>query len=273
MKKIFYAFVILFMSISFWQCSSTKDLASIWNDKKITIDGNQEDWQNKLNYNTDENIAYGFCNDDENLYLCITTGERARMFQIIRSGFTIWFETIGTDGKTIGIKYPIGESAFNRDESMNINRDEMEKLKMEEIINKFQLTENEFSVLNKEKFPLTAFNLQNKAGIEIKLGYHLQQFVYEMKIPLKGLSPKEYCVNANPGDVIKVGFQTEEFNRERLGNKNMGDGMGQGMAGGRRGGKSMGGGGNRKGNFPQQLKQLDFQVKLTLVSSTGVIQK
>jgi hypothetical protein len=272
MKKIFYAIVFLFMTMNFFGCSSTKEVTSIWNDNKINIDGNQEDWQNKLNYNTDENIAYGFCNDDENLYLCLTTGNRARMFQIIRAGFTIWFEPISTDGKTIGIKYPIGETEFNRDESMNINRDEMEKLNMENIIARFQLEENEFSVLNKEKFPLTAFTLQNKAGIEIKLGYHLQQFVYEMKIPLKGLSQKEYRVNAKPGDIIKVGFQTEEFNRERIGNRrmNMDDGEGKGMSGSRSGRRPVGGGGDRKANFPQQLKPLDFWVKLSLVNSTAV---
>lgn len=276
MKKLFIPVVTLCMVTFFAGCSSMKELTSKWSDNKIVIDGSQEDWQNKLNYNTDEGIAYGFCNDSENLYVCLTTGNRGRMFQLMRAGFIVWFEPVNNGGKMIGIEYPVGETIFTSDEEKNMAMEPDKETKMKDftegMITRLQLEQNEFIILNKEKFPLTAFPLQNKAGIEIKLGYHLQQFVYELKIPLKGLNTEEYGVYTLPGDIVKVGLQTEEFDRSKLSNRNPmseGDRTGEGGFSGSGGRRGMGGGGRRgSGGAPmQQVKQLDFWVKLNLVKS------
>jgi hypothetical protein len=272
MKKALFAVIVLLAVLYVYGCGSTKEITSHWNGDNIKVDGNQEDWQNKLNYNSDEGIAYGFSNDGSNLYVCFTTGNRARIFQMIRAGFVIWFEPVNNGGKTIGIEYPVGLNEINSDEPENMERNPEDQNRMEnritEMINNLQLQQNEFIILNKEKFPLTAYPFQNKVGIDIKIGYHLGQLVYEMKIPLKGLNENEYGVYSSPGDILKVGFQTVELDRSSLGNMRSGmdgDRSGEGGFGGRGG---MGGGRRMgRGNFSQQVKQLDYWVKLNLLKN------
>jgi hypothetical protein len=274
MKKTLYAVIVVITALYIYGCGSTKELTSHWSGDKIKVDGNQEDWEKKLNYDSDEGIAYGFCNDDSNLYVCLTTGNRQRIFQIIRAGFIVWFEPVNTDGKMICIKYPVGVTEFSEGQPENEERNPDDQNRMEnritEMINNLQVQQNEFLIMNKEKFPLTAYPFQNKVGIDIKVGYHLGQFVYEMKIPLKGMNENEYGVYANPGDIVKVGFQTEEFERSNFGDR--GSGMGgerpEGGFGGFGGRGGMGGGrGMDRGNAPQQLKQLDYWVKLNLLKN------
>lgn len=275
MKKALYAVIVILTALYSYGCGSTKELTSHWSGDKIKVDGDQEDWQNKLNYDSDAGIAYGFCNDDNNLYVCFTTGNRARIFQIIRAGFILWFEPVSNNGKMIGIKYPVGVNEINSEEPENMETNPDDQNRMEnriaDMINNLQLQQNEFIFLNKEKFPLTAYPFQNKVGIDIKVGYHLGQFVYEMKIPLKGLNENEYGVYANPGDIVKVGFQTEEFDRSNL--RNMRSGMsGERPEGGFSGRGGMGGGRRMgRGSFPQQLKQLDYWVKLNLLKNSNEV--
>jgi hypothetical protein len=280
MKKALFAVIALLTALYIYGCGSAKEVTSHWSGDKIKVDGNQEDWQNKLNYNSDEGIAYGFCNDGSNLYVCFTTGNRARIFQMIRAGFIIWFEPVNNGGKVIGIEYPVGVNEINSDEPENMERNPEDQNRMEnritEMINNLQLQQNEFIILNKEKFPLTAYSFQNKVGIDIKVGYHLGQLVYEMKIPLKGLNEDEYGVYSSPGDALKVGFQTVELDRSSFGNMRSGmggEGRGEGGFGGR--GGMDGGRRTGRGNFSQQVKQLDYWVKLNLLKNADetVIRK
>lgn len=277
MKKTLYAVIALLTALYIYGCGSTKEVTSHWSGDKIKVDGNQEDWQNKLNYNSDEGIAYGFSNDGSNLYVCFTTGNRSRIFQMIRAGFIIWFEPVNNGGKMIGIEYPVGMNEINSGESEEMERNPEDQNRMEnriaDMINNLQLQQNEFIILNKEKFPLTAYPFQNKIGIDIKVGYHLRQLVYEMKIPLKGLNENEYGVYSSPGDVVKVGFQTVELTRSNLGNIRSsmgGEEPGEGGFGGRGG---MGGGRRMgRGNFSQQVKQLDYWVKLNLLKNANEVE-
>jgi len=105
--------------------------------------------------------------------------------------------------------------------------------------------------------------------LEIKLGFHNEEFVYEMRIALKDFCKGEYCVDANAGDQIEITLKTEKSEMNRGGKRGMGPGGGMG---GQRSGS------NRKPpeggmeNF-KPLDPLDYNIKLNLVRSITSITK
>jgi hypothetical protein len=247
---------------SIWGCASGKEFTSSYKKDEIQVDGNQLDWQDKLVADEGESIAVGFRNDEQNLYICLTTKNRVRMMQILRNGFTVWIKSPTNSKKTIGIKYPI--AANNPDAGtqrqmqggwMNENPDKL----LKEALAK----QTEILIVNKDLFPLTALPLINKEGLEIKLGFHNDELVYEMKIELKDFCKGEYCADVNAGEQIEITLQTEKNNDMNRGSKR-GMGPGGGMGGQR-------GGGNRKPpedrieNF-KPLDPLNYDITLKLAA-------
>ena len=111
--------LILLMIFSFSACSSEKFVSS-WNEEKIVVDGNQSDWKNKLHYIEDERVAVGVFNDNENLYLCLTTDDRGKIMQLLNLGMTLWLEPDNDNVRTRGIKYPLRSEDFDMESMRNL---------------------------------------------------------------------------------------------------------------------------------------------------------
>ena len=104
MKKILSRFFISLFFFLFAGCSGTRDVQSLSNENQIKIDGLYSDWDN-LTYIKGENIAFGFRNDSDNLYLCMVTNDRNKIMKILRGGLDIWLDP-GDSGNRFGIRYP-----------------------------------------------------------------------------------------------------------------------------------------------------------------------
>ncbi|MEJ2615862.1 MAG: hypothetical protein P8Z35_12965 [Ignavibacteriaceae bacterium] len=257
---------VIFSLILLNGCSGEQELLSNWTDQQIKIDGKTSDWKNNLEYLKDENVAMGFKNDNKFIYICLTTNDFTKVFPMLRGGFIIWFEP--EDGsKTIGIKFPIHNNS-NSNQVPNSSEEVYNRRNPGEFINRMLERQNELQILNEDKQLLTDMPIKNKEGIEAKLGYHSDRFVYELKIPLSD-SKYAYKLSVIPGGKLNIKFETEVpdrkiFNRERESGMRMsaGEEGERPELGGERSGRErrFGMRNNSRGSF----EPLNFSVEVTL---------
>ncbi|MFH0733868.1 MAG: hypothetical protein V1773_04780 [bacterium] len=273
-KKVKFISVIIAVSIFLISCSSATKITSSFSQNSINVDGNQSDWQGQLKPISGEGLAVGFKNDNEKLYICLITTDRAKIMKILHQGLTVWIEPDGSD-RSIGIKYPIKPNVFDLKKSNMMDKKENGIENIEEMTNKLLETQTEYSIVNQDNYPLYSYQINTQDNLKIKAGYQNYQFVYELGIKLNDDKLINLLEN-NADNLLKVGFVTEKFEMpERPDNMGGGDGMeppsGGGMeppSGGGMGG--MGGGrppmGGMQGGMQDSMKQLDywFDVKLTL---------
>ena len=265
MKRIVYAYWLIFTIFSIG-CSSPS-LVSSWKTDEIIIDGSREEWGDNIHYLEEEKVAISFKNDNDFLYLCLATSERSKILRIMEAGLTVWFDPQNSDGKTVGIQYPIKQQRdpFNdRQFRKSQNESNMEG-NFEKMFNGFKETQNEVLIVNEKKFPLFATPINNKEGVEASLGFEIQQYVYELKIPLANNNMSKFYVDALPKENVIVGFESGEFKRSE-GEGRMRENPNMGMSGGRRGGIR---GGDQKRNRDMQgvMEPINFSVDVKLSSN------
>jgi hypothetical protein len=246
-------------------CSSSTQLTSTWQNQDIKIDGNASDWKMDLQSIKDQNITVGFKNDSHFLYLCLITNDMSKISQLMRSGLIVWFEPANSSYKTYGLKYPLTQEfndqpptgQMNKDKSTrensqrgNAQKDNMPKNNpsgenLGKMIETFFQKQLEMEILNEEKFPLTTITIQNKEGVEAKFGEYKGMLAYELRVPLAVEGDYSFKAGAVPGDKIKIRFETETADNNKMrGGESMPQGSGQGPGGG---GQAPGGGGQGPG--------------------------
>lgn len=202
--------VITFLIIT--GCSGLKEIESNIPIEQISIDGIQNEWEGKLNFDTKSKVAAGFMNDGGNLYICLTTGDRSNIMKILRLGLTVWLEP--SNGKKIGIKYPQpgteppGIEPFLQEMPGNIEENPDERF--HKMISKF----NELSIVNEDDYPLYLLRSDDEQNIKAKIGLTQGRMVYEIKIPLSSNRSAKYFVEASPPETILVGIETNQFKIE-----------------------------------------------------------
>lgn len=254
--SVFFFLIFLLLSA----CSSTGQLTSGWDSNSVTIDGNSTEWLSELKQDNENGIAYGFKNDNDFLYMCIVFIEPSKLM-MMRPGAIVWLEG-EEDSKTFGIRYPLPKLEAEGVEQ-NFGREIFNRENIKDRIQQFFLKQTEVSIVNKEKYPLGQFPItSNKEGIQAKVGYSNDRFVYELRVPLKNAESYLYRADVNPGEIITVKFETEEFELKETQN---------------RGGMMPPGGGGGNGRRPTQgkgmemrrerlnMEPLNFSVKVQLV--------
>jgi hypothetical protein len=246
-------------------CAAGSKMNSLWQNNEIKVDGDASEWSKSIQQIPDKKISLGFRNDDKFLYVCLTFTDRSKIMMITRAGLIVWFEPESGDKNKFGIRYPMMITPSTPMQTPEMNRVGGHDANLDNIINKMLEQQNEFQIINKDKFPLTALPIVNNEGIEVKLGYRSNQFVYELKVPLATNTNFSYAVDALPGEKIKVKFETEEFSFEGMHGAGGGGGMPPG--GGRHGGAAgrPGGGGMRPGMGGANMSEpLNYTVEINL---------
>lgn len=266
-KKIFFVLPVIVSSIFLINgCAAGLKMNSLWQNSEIKIDGDASEWSKSIQQIPDKKISLGFRNDDKFLYACLASEDRLKIMMITRAGLIVWFEPESGDKNKFGIRYPMVIATSNPTPIPEMNRPGGQGItSLDNIINKMLDQQNEFQIINKDKFPLTALPIVNNEGIEVKLGYRSNQFVYELKVPLATNTNFSYAVDALPGEKIKVKFETEEFSFEGMHGAGGGGGMPSG--GGRQGGAAgrPGGGGMRPGMGGANMSEpLNYTVEINL---------
>ena len=110
------AMVSVILISNFLLAGCTKlELTSQWRDGLVAIDGENREWTGATTYLEDNNAAIGLLNDEEYLYVSLLTMDRMLQNQIMRAGFTLWFDPNGGKDKTFGIRFPLGMNSGEMD--------------------------------------------------------------------------------------------------------------------------------------------------------------
>jgi hypothetical protein len=278
MKNIFisvpgYLLGTLFLLFSFSGCSSMPEIVSTPNHNDITIDGNQKDWGTSFIPVKNDNVAVAFRNDGENLYVCLITSDNQKIVKILSMGLTVWLYP--SDSKdAIGVQFPVKKTM----EEMHVARQD-NNTNPDDVNGRIQhllSIQNELIIVDDNNIGIYSSSPDADKGFKAKIGYSMNQLVYELKVPLKGNKDfSQVVLNAKPTDKIGVTFESGKIQNIKGDDQQRGESGEGGGGGGRRGGGGMGGshgsgmgrGGNRSsGNSPGKdfspLKY-EFKVKLT----------
>jgi uncharacterized membrane protein YgcG len=272
-KKSFFILPLILSGIFLINgCAASSNMNSLWQNNEIKIDGDASEWSRSIQQIPDKKISIGFRNDDKFLYVCLASEDRSKIMMITRAGLIVWFEPESGDKNKFGIKYPIAVTQSTPLKAPEMNREGKTGENIDNILNKWLEEQNEFQIINKDKFPLTALPFVNDEGIEAKLGYRSNQFVYELKVPLATNEQFSFAVDAMPGEKVTVKFETEEFITEGMrDNRSSGGGMmspGSGSGNRSGGGKGGGGGGMRPGmGGGNMFEPLNYTVEVKLEAS------
>lgn len=247
MGYVKYAALVALTGLFFFGCSGASKVESSLNNSTIKIDGSQSDWTGSLQTVKDDNVAYGFKNDGQNLYLCLVTSDAQKALRILTMGLTVWLDP-GSSKDEIGVKFPLrpergemGDFRMQRPDSGSF-RDRAKRI--ENLISRQQ----ELTVTNKDDLPLYTSELATAKDFQAAVSYNNDQFVYELKVPLEGNSNAQTVLKAKPGDDVKVKIETGKMDmQQRGGGMRMGSGGGEGGERPRGGGGNWGGGGGRRG--------------------------
>lgn len=261
-SKTVFLLIISSLLTFYIGCSSTTELTSTTTENNIVINGDASDWGANLKYLSDEKVAVGVSNDNNYFYLCLTTNDMSKVMPMFAKGFIVWLENENNDENTIGIRYPLN-NIVNESRIM-MNPEEFREKGRGMMISKMISDQNEIRILNKDNFPVTVISTSDSSGLTARLGYINDQFVYELRVPLKVDEQNKYGINARPGEKLLMRFETEQPERGKFGGRDGEGGMRppEGM-GGFNGGNDEGGmrpeGGGRRSFEP-----IDFSAEVLL---------
>lgn len=265
---------------------------SNWRTRQITIDGGDGDWQGAVTYVAKGSTVVGLLNDEQFLYLRLASADRATQVQVMRLGFTVWFDARGGGQQSFGIRFPQGMGGRGRpfaegEGEQEPGRQQWAAREPGEVPPAVALGQPEVIGPGKgERHRLTDPDSQ---GIDLEVVQAEGRLVYELKIPLARDEAHPYGLGVRPGQQFSIGFETNTPDREAMrarrggggrrpggmGGGGMGpEGLGPGGMeppgmgmGGSRGGRGMGGGRPAAGgDLPQPLK---LWVKVRLAAASG----
>ena len=259
---------ILLIAPAFSDAAKHQRIESAWLDRPIAIDGDSGDWAGPLVSLDDKHpLSAAVENDGQSLYLVLSTSDASVRRQILRQGFTVWFDPAGGEKKHFGIKYPVGigsddegfrgrggrtRGGYGRPRDPNSPPDQPDQIE----------PADRLEVYGPAKDDAHSFVAAAAQGITVKVGQTEGYFVYELKVPLEKTSGTPYAIEARPGTAIGLGLETPKVERPQQRTGGFGGGMGGGIGGrggmGGRGGR----GGHREGFEPPKPLKLWTTVQL-----------
>jgi len=229
-------------------CGGELEIASRWRQANLTIDGADSDWAGSILYLQKEGVSIGVQNDGEYLYLCLKAHDRRILQQIMRLGFTVWFDSTASKENTLGIHYPIGM----QDYGIGLARgDGAVEESRESLRQQFRQMLGEIEVIGPEKSDRNRIPVVNSYAISVAMSDTSGALVYELRMPLKSGVQRPYAVGTDTGKVISIGLESGELKREMM---PQGGGMPGGVPRGR-GGMPGGGRGGRGGGMGPGSRQ------------------
>ena len=255
----------------------TAKVDSTWLDREIVIDGADADWQGaQLNIER-TNVDFGIFNDHNYLYLVLSSMDRSLQMQMIRMGFTVWFDPEGKRDKGLGVRFPVRDMNIGREGGLRGPQGTAPDAERMVAMIQETLETGEMEIYSRGEEYGRRMPIAAAGDLLLRAGYSAGRLIYELRIPLIHGPRAPYALGVYPGDEIGVGFETVEFDRARLerergsfggggfgrGGRLGGGGGGLGGRGGGFGGRGPGGGdrGARPGRMGDPFK---FWMKLRL---------
>ncbi len=294
MKSIPFRFAflsaLLFPVLLVAGCGGT-EMNSFWRDREITVDGKDADWQGVSVYSTGEpEVAVGLLNDESNLYLLLKTHDRSLLPQIMRGGFTVWFDPYGKKTKTFGVHFPIGgreqgspPEMQGEGPSRGGNMDSLGEVSEGlTILPEEALQQVELIGPDKEGRSTLAVTDAEAKGVKARMALSGGQLIYELQVQLRQDVQHPYAiaiprVGTDTSQKISIGLETGKFEMPKEEGSKMdfpggGEGRmppgggGMGPPGGGGMGPPGGRGGMRPGGSGRMPKRLNLWATLKLAS-------
>ncbi|MSR81471.1 MAG: hypothetical protein EXS58_00885 [Candidatus Latescibacteria bacterium] len=259
------------------------EMDSSWRTREITVDGGDTEWQGVLTYVAKGNTIVSLLNDEEFLYLRLASADRVTQAQVMRLGFTVWFDVSGGKRRTFGIHFPNGTGGGGRlfaageeDEEQEFGRAERMEREPKEPPPAIALGQME--IIGPGKSERHQMKDTDAQGIDLKVVQAESRLVYELKIPLVRDEAHPYGIGAQPGQPFSVAFETSLPDRGAMRNRRGdggrmpgGPGGGMGPEGLGRGDGGMGGGmmpsgGRRRPSSGAQPQPLQLWVTVRLAT-------
>ncbi len=239
-------------------CSSSEFIVS-GHAMDIKIDGSQEDWEGRLKYLEDKKLAVGFLNDNENLYFCLVSSDKATVMKIMSLGLTVWFNP--KNGDAIGLQYPQEKKNASTNGLIDIKRNNQHRANFNMDANKMLQNQNEYLILDQDKNILHVAPISNKDGVELKITTTNQQFIYEARIPIANNPLAQVPIDVFPNEMLTITFESGEINMDLMKKnkemRNVGAGGGMGGQGGKMRGRAQ-----RQSSI--RIEKINFSVDLRL---------
>ena len=218
--------------------SAPPQAKALWQSRPLTIDGSDRDWVKPLPYSIrEENVSYSISNDQQSLYILLSTASRQEQQKMILGGMSVWVNTKGekSNGDAVGIGYPL-------DEHSDPDRKLMEEAQPQRYQNKPAALED------KKTYSLYGFSKDsgilnytyadnNSAGVVMRMDYSNNgELIYEAAIPLQALYPGHDPSTPYPTHDLAVGIFIEPLPSNarvpREGGGGAGPGIGLGVGAG-----------------------------------------
>ncbi len=279
--------------------ASKNTLTSGWRDRDIKIDGFNDDWPTLSSFSEDTRFSIGLANDEQFLYVALSTNDRATSLQALHQGLIVWFDAEGGKKKRFGIEYPVvalpearsdgygggrgrggyggGERQDGSDGQNGGQGKAQGQPSVDELWARAQANGrlNQLELLGPGKDDRRSLVVAEAAPIQVKIGTNEGTLVYEMRIPLTKSGDAPYAIGGRPGGTIGIGLETPPREWRNEGGRGAGGFGGMGGRGGF-GGHGGWGGGGRPGygggpffQRPQQAKPLKTWASVQLAAHAG----
>jgi hypothetical protein len=181
-----------------------------WQQQPLTIDGSDKDWTKPLPYSVkSDQLSYAVTNDNQNLYILMTTSSPQEQQKIVQGGMTVWVNTKGDKSYAgaVGIGYPL-DPHTDRDKSL------MEEAQPQRKNNKPVTLEDKHDYqlygFDNGQIPTFTYGDANTQGIVMRMDYNdAGALVYEASIPLQTLYPGHNTNSSYASKTVAVGFLIE----------------------------------------------------------------
>ena len=272
MKKIHVAISLILLAMAVG-CSRPA-IHSLWVDRELKMDGQDNEWQECLLYYDEKNrVMVGAYNDEQYLYVRVSSRNRALGKQAMSSGLALWFDLDGGQDEEFGIRYPVGamgrplaKGRQERPEPGGMSG-RMERPYDGYLARRTQepFTSGKVQILGPEEDQERLLEVDDAEAMEkirVCAGHQQGLFVYEAKFSLQHLGGAEI---SGP---LGMGIKTSAAARGGMGKPSMGmQGVGTGIGGpgGGVGGPGRGGGMGEPGGhgaFSDNATELWFKVFL-----------
>ncbi len=191
-------------------------------------------------------------NDDDDLYIKLSSPNRMIQNQIIGLGLTVWFDPEGGKEKKFGIHFPIGMQGAGM-KMMGSREKPAGTDDTDQIQKKLDKAQQEIELIGpgiNERYTIPVDEAA-LAGIYVRIGKPKGNIIYELKVPLAFSDEQPYAIGTTADKKIGVGFETGKMNKKMMAERRSKSGSGRGGRdggmGGRTGGISGGMGGRMGG--------------------------
>lgn len=256
-------------------CAKMPVYKSTWLQLTSPEKENNKNWYEGMCYDSESGIIYGLSNNQENLYIKMKFANSILQQKVMRTGLTVWIDTLGRKNKQLGLTFPVRSSSNNLQDANN------RKPREDEVIRNTQIQIDTALFNSKYRAGMQTMELinyngdgrvdfldnKNEEGITATLRMDEEKMMYyEAEISLKKIFPNPKIFLNDTTQYFSFGIETGKIEMPSMGG---GGGRPQMSGGGR---PQMGGGGMRGGASPRGDSGMDSD-KMAIMKAMGVESK